>query len=268
MNNYQWNVEYPSDVEVPEHEHINKDTRIMQKPITLGIRWHLHPNQEHSSGDQTYLESFPRRYPKTMIRGGTHRTRKLFIYGTQWTVKIGIILWQNLSQRANERYGKQGTKNGHQPYKRRASTSSSTYAKTSKWNTGDSRSKDGDGKEKFIPPRPRSLANVGWKLPQMYQQGLGNHLQRFYWHHNTMSGKIHTQLTWKTTKNCTCWSPNQDSWGPSVLKWHARWGMAPATLQRDQWERVSVTSVSYNGPARTEDSRIQQGRQRSGSPEL
>ena len=40
---------------------------------------------------------------------------------------------------------------------------------------------------------------------------------------------------------------NQDFWGSSVLKGHARWGMAPVILQRNQWEWSSVTSVTCNG---------------------
>ena len=89
------------------------------------------------------------RHPRTMIHGGAHRTRELFMFGTQWTTKIDKILWRNLRQRANGQYRKRGTKNGHQPCKRRASTSSSTYTKTSKRNAGVSRSRDGGGKETF-----------------------------------------------------------------------------------------------------------------------
>ena len=67
-----------------------------------------------------------------------------------------LILCQNLSQRVNGQYGKQGTKNGHHPYKRRSSTNSSTYTKTNKRNVGNSRSRDGDGKETFVPRNPGS----------------------------------------------------------------------------------------------------------------
>ena len=58
---------------------------------------------------------------------------------------------------------------------------------------------------------------------------------------------MHKQWTLKGMKNCTGLEPNQDFWGPSGFKGHVRWGMTPETLQRDQWERVSVTSVSCNG---------------------
>ena len=37
MDNYQRNVEHPWDAMGSEHGNISKDTRIMQKPITLGM---------------------------------------------------------------------------------------------------------------------------------------------------------------------------------------------------------------------------------------
>ena len=80
------------------------------------------------------------------------------------------------------------------------------------------------GKETFVPRRPGSPSNVGWKLPRMYQQEPRSHLRRLTWCHDTMSGKMHIQLTWKAMKNCTGWTQNQDSWGPSDLRRHARRG--------------------------------------------
>ena len=55
-------------------------------------------------------------------------------------------------------------------------------------------------------------------------------LRRRYWCHNTMSGKMHIQLTWKSMKSYTGWSQNQDFGGPSDFREHARWGMTPAIL--------------------------------------
>ena len=98
---------------------------------------------------------------RAMIHGGVRKTRKLFTYGTQWMIKIGIILWRNSRQRADGRYGKQGTRNGHQHCARRASTSSSIYTKTRERNAGDSRSRDDGGKETFEPLSQGSPSNAG-----------------------------------------------------------------------------------------------------------
>ena len=55
---------------------------------------------EYMVSQRRWSQSSSRQHPRTMIHGGSHRTRKLSIYGTPWTTKIGKILWQNLRQRA------------------------------------------------------------------------------------------------------------------------------------------------------------------------
>ena len=69
---------------------------------------------EYMVSQRWWSQPSSRQHLRTMIHGGAHRTRKLSIYGTQWTTKIGEILKRNLRQRANGQYGKQGTRNGHQ----------------------------------------------------------------------------------------------------------------------------------------------------------
>ena len=87
---------------------------------------------EYMVSQRWWSRPFSHRHLRAMIHGGVHKTRKLFIYGTQWMIKTDRILWRNSRQRADGRYGKQGTRNGHQHCTRWTSTSSSIFTKTSK----------------------------------------------------------------------------------------------------------------------------------------
>ena len=108
-----------------------------------------------------WSQPFSHRHLRAMMHGGVHKTRILFTYGTQWMPKIGGILWRNSRQQADGRYGKQGTRNGHQHCVNRASTSSSIYTKARERNAGDSRSRDGGGKETFEPRSHGIPSNAG-----------------------------------------------------------------------------------------------------------
>ena len=116
---------------------------------------------EYTTSQRWRTQPSSHRHLRTMIHGGGRKTIKPFTYGTQWMIKIVRILWRNSRQRADGRYGKQGTRNGQQHCARRASTSSSIYTKARERNVWDSRSRDGGGKETFEPRSHGSPSNAG-----------------------------------------------------------------------------------------------------------